>query len=64
MTRQNLLITGLTAWVVTSYITFCLVAVNIGFRADFVWLWLRSWLIAWGWLSRRCCLSARLSDEN
>jgi hypothetical protein len=34
------------AFVVTSYITFTLVAVNVGFVNSFVFIWLRSWLIA------------------
>jgi len=38
------LITGL---VVTSYITFTLVAVNVGFKNDFILKWFRSWLIAY-----------------
>ncbi len=33
-------------FIVTSYVTFILVAVNVGFGAHFVFLWLRSWLIA------------------
>jgi hypothetical protein len=35
-----------TGFVVTSYITFTLVAVNVGFVNDFVFIWLRSWFIA------------------
>ena len=35
-----------TGFVVTSYITFILVAVNVGFVNDFVFIWLRSWFIA------------------
>ena len=31
---------------VTCYISFTLVAVNLGFRDKFVMVWLRSWLIA------------------
>lgn len=46
MTGLALKTTCLTALIITSYITFCLVAINIGFVADFIWLWLRSWLIA------------------
>jgi hypothetical protein len=38
------LITGL---VVTSYVTFTLVAVNVGFKNDFIFKWVRSWLIAY-----------------
>jgi hypothetical protein len=36
----------ITAIVVTSYITFTLVAVNVGFVQNFLFIWLRSWLIA------------------
>ena len=36
----------ITAIVVTSYITFTLVAVNVGFVQKFLFIWLRSWLIA------------------
>ena len=38
------LITGL---VVISYVTFTLVAVNVGFKNDFIFKWVRSWLIAY-----------------
>ncbi|MBF2709534.1 DUF2798 domain-containing protein [Flavobacterium soyangense] len=34
------------ALIVTSYITFTLVAVNVGFVQNFIYIWLRSWLIA------------------
>ena len=37
----------ITGFVVTSYITFTLVAVNVGFKNDFIFKWLRSWLIAY-----------------
>lgn len=30
----------------TSYITFAIVAINIGFVDDFIFFWLRSWFIA------------------
>ncbi|MFV8370753.1 DUF2798 domain-containing protein [Flavobacterium sp. LB2R40] len=36
----------LTTFIVTSYISFTLVAVNVGFTDGFVFIWLRSWLIA------------------
>lgn len=35
------------AFVVTSYISFILVAINAGFDDGFMILWLRSWLIAY-----------------
>lgn len=38
--------TCLIALVVTSYISFVLVAINAGFSAHFLLLWMRSWLIA------------------
>ncbi|MDX2173876.1 MAG: DUF2798 domain-containing protein [Bacteroidota bacterium] len=43
-TLKFALITGL---IVTSYISFTLVAVNAGFTNKFVFIWLRSWLIAY-----------------
>jgi hypothetical protein len=43
-TLKYALFTGL---VVTSYITFTLVAVNAGFKNDFILKWLRSWVIAY-----------------
>jgi hypothetical protein len=36
-----------TGLIVTSYITFTLVAVNMGFTNRFLLTWLRSWLIAY-----------------
>jgi hypothetical protein len=36
----------LTAFIVTSYISFTLVYVNYGFNKNFVLIWLRSWLTA------------------
>ena len=44
--KSTLKFASVTAFVVTSYITFTLVAVNIGFVNNFISLWLRSWLIA------------------
>lgn len=38
------LITGL---IITSYVTFTIVAVNAGFKNDFLLIWLRSWFIAY-----------------
>jgi hypothetical protein len=32
--------------VTTSFVSFALVSANYGFRAGFVFVWLRSWLIA------------------
>ncbi len=46
MTKANLKFAVVTGIVVTSYITFTLVAVNVGFVQNFVFVWLRSWLIA------------------
>ena len=46
MTKANLKFAVVTGIIVTSYITFTLVAVNIGFKSDFIYIWLRSWLIA------------------
>ncbi len=34
------------AFIVTSYVSFTLVFINIGFGDDFLFIWLRSWLIA------------------
>jgi Protein of unknown function (DUF2798) len=36
-----------TGMVITSYITFTLVAVNTGFENGFLFRWFRSWLIAY-----------------
>lgn len=47
MKKQNLKFALITGLVVTSYVTFTLVAVNIGFQSEFVFKWLRSWLIAY-----------------
>lgn len=47
MIKANLKFALITGLVVTSYITFTLVSVNLGFKPDFVFVWLRSWLIAY-----------------
>ena len=47
MTKAHLKFALIASLVVTSYITFTLVAVNIGFKTDFIFKWLRSWLIAY-----------------
>ncbi len=39
-------ISSAIALVVTSYISFALVAINAGFTQDFLMIWGRSWLIA------------------
>jgi|GEM_PF-1421388 len=39
-------VVGIIAIVVTSYISFFLVALNAGFTENFVAVWLRSWSIA------------------
>ncbi len=46
MTKTTFKFVITTAIVVTSYITFTLVAVNLGFGQNFLSIWLRSWLIA------------------
>ena len=46
ITKSTLKFASVTGLVVTSYITFTLVAVNIGFVNNFISIWLRSWLIA------------------
>lgn len=43
---KNLQFAIITAIIVTSYITFTLVVLNIGFVKNFLFIWLRSWLIA------------------
>lgn len=47
MPKAHLKFALITGLVVTSYITFTLVAVNVGFRSDFIFKWVRSWLIAY-----------------
>jgi len=47
MPKAHLKFALITGLVVTSYITFTLVAVNVGFKNDFIFKWLRSWLIAY-----------------
>ena len=46
METANLKLSIVTALIVTSYMTFIIVAVNIGFVSDFLFMWLRSWIIA------------------
>ena len=46
MKAKELKLSIITALIVTSYMTFIIIAVNIGFVYDFVFIWLRSWLIA------------------
>jgi hypothetical protein len=47
MPKAHLKFALITGLVVTSYITFTLVAVNVGFKNDFIFKWFRSWLIAY-----------------
>ncbi len=42
MTKAHFKFALLTGLVVTSYITFTLVAVNVGFKTDFIYKWFRS----------------------
>ena len=46
MNLANIKISLIMAFIVTSYVSFTLVFINIGFEGDFVFIWLRSWLIA------------------
>lgn len=46
ISKKELKTATIVAFVVTSYITFTLVAVNVGFIQNFIFVWLRSWLIA------------------
>nr|WP_315166422.1 DUF2798 domain-containing protein [uncultured Flavobacterium sp.] len=46
MKTADLKLSIITALIVTSYMTFIIVAVNIGFVSDFIFMWLRSWFIA------------------
>lgn len=45
--KANLKFTFIMAFIVTSYISFILVAVNAGFEVNFINIWLRSWFIAY-----------------
>ncbi|MFJ1288396.1 DUF2798 domain-containing protein [Acinetobacter baumannii] len=44
--RKEIKTVATIASVVTSYITFILVALNLGFTNKFLFAWLRSWAIA------------------
>lgn len=44
--RKEIKTVAVIASVVTSYITFTLVALNLGFTNKFLFAWLRSWAIA------------------
>jgi len=46
MDKSNLKFAFVMGLLVTSYVTFTLVAVNVGFVPNFLFLWFRSWLIA------------------
>lgn len=45
--KKQLMFAMITGLIVTSYITFTVVAVNAGFNNDFIIRWLTSWLIAY-----------------
>jgi hypothetical protein len=47
MDRLNLKFTFTMALFITSYISFILVVINAGFNTSFIFLWLRSCLIAY-----------------
>jgi len=47
MNKSNFKFAFTMAFIVTSYISFILVAFNAGFNTDFVIIWLRSWFIAY-----------------
>jgi len=46
MNVANIKFSLIMAFIVTSYVSFTLVFINIGFGDDFLFIWLRSWLIA------------------
>ena len=46
MKAKELKLSIITALIVTSYMTFIIITVNIGFVYNFLFIWLRSWLIA------------------
>ncbi|MFH7000592.1 DUF2798 domain-containing protein [Flavobacterium bizetiae] len=46
MKAADLKLSIITALIVTSYMTFIIIAVNIGFVSDFIFMWVRSWIIA------------------
>jgi len=46
MKKPDLKFAVITGLMVTSYISFTLVAINAGFNSNFVFIWLRSWFIA------------------
>ncbi|MCC6726480.1 MAG: DUF2798 domain-containing protein [Saprospiraceae bacterium] len=46
MTKPHIKFSFTMGFIVTSYVTFTLVAVNVGFGRQFLFLWLRSWAIA------------------
>ena len=46
MNRSAFKLAVVSAFVVTSYVTFTLVAVNVGLKNDFLFRWFQSWLIA------------------
>lgn len=46
MTKPNLKFALVMAFVVTSYVSFVVVAMNAGFGPMFLFIWLRSWLVA------------------
>jgi len=46
MKAKEFKISIITALIVTSYMTFIIIVVNIGFVYNFLFIWLRSWFIA------------------
>ncbi|CCG53605.1 Transmembrane protein of unknown function [Flavobacterium indicum GPTSA100-9 = DSM 17447] len=46
MNKSALKFAFIMALIVTSYISFILVSVNAGFNNNFIFIWLRSWFIA------------------
>ncbi|MBY0480286.1 MAG: DUF2798 domain-containing protein [Chitinophagaceae bacterium] len=47
MNKSKIKFAFITALVVTSYISFTVVSVNLGFGKYFLFIWFRSWFIAW-----------------
>ncbi len=47
MNKSNFIFALAMAFIVTSYISFILVAINTGFNNEFMTSWLRSWFIAY-----------------
>lgn len=47
MKKTSLTFALITGLIITSYVTFTIVAANAGFKDQFLLIWLRSWLIAY-----------------